>query len=137
MTYEELARSYLEKSRRRIRALLVLLEEDAYSDVVREAQEVVELALKGVLRAIGVDPPHWHDVSGVIQAYTDRLPCISPEELADVARISRYLYSERERSFYGDVDLIPTQVYGRADAERAFRDATWIVEVAGRVIPGA
>lgn len=54
MTYEDLARSYIHKASKRRRVLVVLAEEQAYSDVVREAQELVELALKGVLRYIGI-----------------------------------------------------------------------------------
>ncbi len=63
MTNISLAQSYLSKARKRLRILTVLLEEEAYSDVVREAQEIVELALKGMLRQVGIEPPHWHDVS--------------------------------------------------------------------------
>ena len=50
MTNESLAESYLLKAARRLKILPVLLGEAAYSDVVREAQEIVELALKGMLR---------------------------------------------------------------------------------------
>jgi len=64
VTSESLARSYLVKAQKRLKALAVLRDEDAHSDVVREAQELVELALKGVLRAIGVEPPKFHDVGG-------------------------------------------------------------------------
>ena len=38
MTQDELARSYFEKARKRKRVLEVLLEDEAYSDVVRKAQ---------------------------------------------------------------------------------------------------
>lgn len=40
-----LARSYLEKARVRLKVLDLLLDEEAYSDVVRESQEPVEIAL--------------------------------------------------------------------------------------------
>ncbi len=66
MTNKTLAQSYLLKATKRLRVLSVLLEEDAYSDVVREAQELVELALKGVLRQIGIEPPKQHDVGKLI-----------------------------------------------------------------------
>lgn len=39
-----LARSYLAKARVRLRALAVFVAEEAHSDVIREAQELVELA---------------------------------------------------------------------------------------------
>ena len=39
-----LARSYLAKARVKLRALAVFVAEEAHSDVIREAQELVELA---------------------------------------------------------------------------------------------
>lgn len=45
-----LAKSYLIKSKKRIKALYVLFNEEAYSDVIRKAQEIVELSVKGILR---------------------------------------------------------------------------------------
>jgi len=58
MTNVSLAQSYLIKARKRLKILPVLLDELAYSDVVREAQEIVELALKGMLRQVGIEPPN-------------------------------------------------------------------------------
>ncbi|HCJ11377.1 MAG TPA: hypothetical protein DHW14_09495 [Clostridiales bacterium] len=52
-----LAQAYVFRATKRLKALEVLLHEESYSDVVREAQEVIELALKGLLREIGMDPP--------------------------------------------------------------------------------
>lgn len=60
MTNASLAKSYLTKARVRLKMLGMLMADAAYSDVVREAQEIVELALKGMLRQAGVEPPKWH-----------------------------------------------------------------------------
>ena len=63
MTNLSLAQSYLLKARSRLKILQVLLDEGSFSDVVREAQEIVELALKGMLRQVGVEPNSrnaWH-----------------------------------------------------------------------------
>ena len=57
MTNVALARSYLKKAAVRLDVLRLLREREAWSDVVRESQEAVELALKGMLRAVGVEPP--------------------------------------------------------------------------------
>lgn len=57
MTNVSLAQSYLIKARKWLKILTVLFDEAAYSDVVREAQEIVELALKGMLRQVGIEPP--------------------------------------------------------------------------------
>lgn len=46
MTAASLAQSYLIKARVRLTILPVLFDAGAHSDVVREAQEIVELALR-------------------------------------------------------------------------------------------
>lgn len=56
MTNRDLAKSYIWKAETRLDALEALRKRANFSDVVREAQETVELALKGMLRAIGLGP---------------------------------------------------------------------------------
>ena len=134
MTNSSLAQSYLIKARARLKMLNVLLEESAYSDVVREAQEIVELALKGMLRQVGVEPPKWHDVGQVLEEYRLRFPEDVVAQLGRLKEISGWLRKEREFSFYGDIDFIPTEQYSRADALKAIEDARFVVSVAGSVI---
>lgn len=137
MTNTSLAQSYLIKATKRLRILQVLLDDEAFSDVVREAQEIVELSLKGVLRQLGVEPPHWHDVSPLLTEYRERLPQPFREHVGRIVEVSGWLRKEREFSFYGDIDFIPTEEYARPDAEKAIADAQWIVSVAALVIPPA
>jgi hypothetical protein len=137
MTSAELARSYLRKATDRLEVLDLLLGKEAYSDVIREAQEIVELALKGMLRAVGVEPPKWHDVGPILQEQRERLPGSVRGDVGELARISAWLRAEREASFYGEDDLIPTEAYDRDDAERAIADARHTVAAARRVIEGA
>jgi HEPN domain-containing protein len=134
MTLDQLAQSYLQKARNRKRVLEVLLEQQGYSDVVREAQELVELALKAMLRHVGVDPPKWHDVSSILADQAQLFPEQIRVALPELSRISKWLRKERELSFYGDVDFIPTQEYGLEDARRAQRDALAVLTVAGQLI---
>ncbi len=54
MTSKSLAFSYLQKSIARLDILTLLLNKEDYSDVIREAQEIVELCLKGILRSAGI-----------------------------------------------------------------------------------
>jgi len=134
LTNETLARSYLLKAQKRLKILNVLLEEEAYSDVIREAQEIVELAVKGMLRQIGIDPPKQHEVSSLLIEYKERLPRDVISDLNEVVRISKWLRKEREFSFYGDIDFIPTEEYTLNDAEKAIKDAVFVVSVAQKVI---
>ena len=134
MTNTSLAQSYLLKAQKRLKILTVLLDEQAYSDVIREAQEIVEPALKGILRQVGVESPKWHDVGPVLQEYRARLPESVSVQTDRLAAISRWLRKEREFSFYGDIDFIPTEQYARTDADRAIADTEFVVRAAEAVI---
>jgi HEPN domain-containing protein len=134
MTNDSLARSYLIKATKRLKILPVLLDEEAYSDVIREAQEIVELALKGMLRQVGVEPPKWHDVGPHLKEFHQRFEKPVHAHVDRLAAISKWLRKEREFSFYGDIDFIPTEEYSREDALRAMEDARFVVTVAGQTI---
>jgi len=134
VTNESLARSYLVKAQKRLKALAVLRDEGAHSDVVREAQELVELALKGVLRAVGIEPPKYHDVGGLLIEHAAKLARPARDRVARAAEISKRLRRERELAFYGDIDFIPTEEYSAADAERAYDEAAWVVVLAAEAI---
>ena len=136
MTNDSLSRSYLRKAQVRIGVLDLLVEQRAYSDVVREAQELVELALKALLRHVGIEPPKWHDVSPILLEHRDRFPGVAGADLERLATASTWLRKERELSFYGDIDFIPTEQYGRDEAARAIEDARFVFGIAERVIGG-
>jgi len=124
-----LAQAYAFKATKRLRALRVLLEEESYSDVVREAQEVVELALKALLRGFGIDPPRQHDVGALVIEYAGRFPPGVAAQVDRLAAISKRLRKERELAFYGDVDFIPTAEYSLDDGSRALAEAEYVVTV--------
>lgn len=124
----ELAEDYLRRAKLRLKALDVLFEGEGWPDVVRESQEILELALKGLLRWCGVDPPRVHDVSGVLLAEKDRLPEDLIGEAEALAAASRHLRRDRELAFYGAEDLTPTGFYSKEDAEAARAAARRTVE---------
>lgn len=124
-----LARDYIERATARLRAVDVLFEAESWADVVRESQELVELALKALLRSVGVEPPRIHDVSDVLEAEAHRLPDSLRAELETLTRISRDLRRDRELAFYGAEDLTPSGFYTREDGERARTGARRTVEL--------
>lgn len=134
MTNSELAKSYMIKATKRMKVLYLLKEEKAYSDVIREAQEIVELSLKGMLREIGVEPPKWHDVGPLIIEFNDKFPKKVLDNSERLATISKWLRKEREFAFYGEVDFIPTEEYDLKDAKRAIHDAEFVLKMAKLVI---
>lgn len=134
MTNVSLAQAYLAKALVRLTILPVLFDAAAYSDVIREAQEIVELSLKGMLRQVGIEPPHWHDVGGLLKEYAGRFPALTAEDIDAAAAASAWLRKEREFAFYGDIDFVPTEQYDATTADRAMHDARTVVALAERVI---
>jgi hypothetical protein len=135
MTNLGLALSYAEKASKRIAVLDVLLAQQSWSDVIREAQEVVELCLKAMLRQVGIDPPKWHDVGPLLIEHCARLPEDVRPGVARIAAISAALRQERELAFYGDIDFIPSEEYTPAEARCARDDAAFVVSQCLRVVP--
>ena len=129
MKNTSLARDYARRAKVRLGTLDILFDAGSWPDVVRESQEIVELALKGLLRACGIDPPRVHDVSGVLLAERERLPADLACEVDWLAETSRNLRRDRELAFYGAEDLTPSGFYTRADAKSALEDACRTVEL--------
>jgi HEPN domain-containing protein len=134
VTNVTLAQSYLRKAVDRLDILDVLQRKGAYSDVVREAQEIVELASKGMLRAVGIEPPKFHDVGGLLQEHKDKFPEEVSGRIDEIAAISKRLKKERELAFYGDIDFIPTEEYRVEDAKEALENAHFVVTMAQKVV---
>lgn len=129
MRNRDLAADHLRRAEARLRALDVLYESRSWADVVRESQEIVELTLKGLLRACGVEPPRIHDVADVLLAELDRLPAAMAPHVDRLAGISRALRRDRELAFYGAEDLTPSSFYREADAVLARDSAQDVVAV--------
>ncbi len=130
MRNRTLAVDYVRRAESRLRSIDVLYEDRSWPDVVRESQEVVELALKGLLRAAGVDPPRVHDVSDVLTAERGRLPAgLGDDAVARLAAASRDLRRDRELAFYGAEDLTPSEFYREPDAASAREAARFVVEL--------
>jgi len=119
MRNRDLAKDYVRRADVRLGSIDVLFDASSWADVVRESQEVVELALKGFLRAQGIEAPRVHDVSEVLLAERERLPAEVRGEVERLARISKDLRRDRELAFYGTEDLTPSDFYTREDALHA------------------
>jgi HEPN domain-containing protein len=120
---DALASDYLKRAGARLRALETLMAARSWPDVVREAQEIVEITLKALLRACRIEAPQIHDVSPILLDNRDRLPRIIVERLDELARISRSLRRDRELAFYGSEDLTPSEFYKEDDAAAALEQA--------------
>ena len=133
----ELSADYVRRAKARLAAVDALFTEKSWADVVRESQEVVELALKGLLRAVGIDPPRIHDVSDVLIAERPRFPATIQQDLDMLAAGSRTLRRDRELAFYGAEDLTPSGFYTQEDAVSAREIARRTVATIEPHVPGA
>ena len=127
MKNKSLAFDYVSRAEKRLVALDALMNVDAWADVVREAQEVVELALKGLLRNFGVEIPRIHDVSDILLNEIHCFPEDLQAKVSDLAKTSRALRRDRELAFYGSEDLTPSEFYKEEDATLALRQARAVV----------
>ncbi len=129
MGKDRLINDYLIKSHIRIKALYFYLEHKDYPDVVREAQEVVELLLKALLRSVGAEIPRIHDVGRILEQYSDFFPDIIKNDMENIKKISKELRKERELCFYGAEDFIPLEEYTINDAEDAIKKAEFVFNI--------
>ena len=128
MKNRSLIEDYLLRSQHRLAAVELLYERKSWADVVREAQEVVELALKALLKHFNIEIPRIHDVSQILKDNESLFSPALKKHITRLSEISRDMRRDRELSFYGSEDLTPSEFYKESDAKKAKEDATWLVQ---------
>ena len=78
MTNWEVGRKFIQEAERILKRDAVgAYEEGSWNLSIRRSQEAVELALKGLLRMLGIDYPKHHDVGELfLQQVMDKFPAI-------------------------------------------------------------
>ena len=116
-----MARSYLRQAKARLDDAVDALRDGNHPYVVRLSQECVELSLKAVLKAVGIEYPKVHDVSDIFPEIGDRFPDWFQTEVNFLRESSRLLFKKRAPSLYGDEGalLSPNEVMSEDDAEDA------------------
>ena len=137
MRNRDLAADYVWRAGVRLGAVDVLFDAGSWADVVRESQEIVELALKGLLRSVGIEVPRIHDVSEILVAERQRLPEALRGEAEKLGGISKGLRRDRELAFYGTEDLTPSAFYSREDAVAAREGARTTVNLVQPFVGGS
>ncbi|MEM1530780.1 MAG: HEPN domain-containing protein [Candidatus Bathyarchaeia archaeon] len=132
----EMARSYFRQAKERVRHAEEAIETGNYAFTIRQSQESVELALKGVLRLLTIEPPKWHDVGPIIKRNRELFPQWFRDRIDEIASISRKLRREREPSMYGDEETgtPPDQLYSLLDAKEALESAKTVLKVCLRLM---
>jgi HEPN domain-containing protein len=131
-----MARSYLRQARDILGEAERHHQAKRWHLAVRRSQETVELALKALLRASGIEVPHVHDVGVFLLDYERRLPPAAVPHLDRLVSVSRRLRQEREISFYGDEETgaPPDRLYTASDGDDALREARFVVELCGECV---
>lgn len=97
--------------------------------VVRRAQEVVELLLKGALKTLGIEYPKIHDVGRIFeQTIRNKMKTFDEEVIKRISRISSRLAEDRGPSFYGE------KIFKREEAEEAYEDAKFVFNEVTRLL---
>jgi len=128
---DKLAKSYFSKFLVRVEVLSEYQKRKAYSDVIRESQEALELFNKALLRVMGWSPSFSHDPGKELAELKDKVPAAFNPITEDLIEWSRKLRRERELSYYGAADFIPTEEYTEKEAEKAL---VFLQDVAKRLI---
>jgi HEPN domain-containing protein len=116
---DKLANAYFTKFLVRVEVLPEYQKRKAYSDVIRESQEALELFLKALLRTMGWTPSFSHDPGKELSELLDRVPASFAPIAQELVDWSRKLRRERELSYYGAADFIPTEEYTEKEAGAA------------------
>jgi HEPN domain-containing protein len=131
---KELAVSYLKKAKIRAKLIQLAYDLDGYSDVVHDAQGLVELCVKGMLLAQGINVPKFHEVSNLLMEHRNLFPGFAQEAFPRIIKISKSLRRNRELSFYGDDDFIPTEEYTDEEALEAIENTKFVLQIAESII---
>jgi HEPN domain-containing protein len=128
--------SYLHQARARLEDALDAILEENYPYAVRLSQECVELSLKAVLKAVGIEYPKVHDVSDILPEIRDRLPDWFKAEIDFLQESSKLLFKKREPSLYGEEETLtsPDEVMSRNDAEDATNRAEKAYQLCEKLI---
>lgn len=99
------------------------IEDQDYNIVVRRSQEVVELALKGALRILGIDYPKVHEVSDIFaKRLKEKLINFPEKDLEKIKEISVWLTESRTPAFYLE------KKYEEEDAKQALSDSGFVLQ---------
>ena len=129
MKNQDLAKDYIIRAKGRLKALDTLFSEKLWADVVRESQEVVELALKALIRSAQIEAPRVHDVSSILEANSTIFSSAVQKVLPDLVDISQELRRDREIAFYGSEDITPHEFYKEKHAVKAISQAKRVVGI--------
>ena len=136
MTSSRMGRLYIEEAANRTELVRLAGQRGLSATVVREAQECVELFLKGALRLVAVEPTRTHDVAELLRRESARFPDWFRAEVDRLAAISTEMAGDRGIAFYGDErqHLAPRDIFDETDARRAADNLEVVAGLCNRLL---
>lgn len=131
-----MGRLYIVEARGRVALVRLAFERHLWAATVREAQECVELFLKGALRLAAIEPARSHDVADVLRQTAGRFPAWFTAQIDHLASISTEMAGDRGIAFYGDErqEIAPQELFDETDACRALQNMEFVEQVCGRLL---
>ena len=130
------AKSYLRQAKARLDNAVDSVRDGNHPYAVRLSQECVELSLKAVLKAVGIEYPKIYEVSDIFPEIKGRFPDWFKTEIDYLRESSKLLFKKREPSLYGDEEALlpPNEVMSKDDAEDAVDRAEKTYSLCERLI---
>jgi len=100
---------------------------------IRKCQESVELALKGILRVVGIEYPKSHRI-GVVLKDSALKEKLEEGTLEKIITIANRLADEREIAFYGLDTSSAKDMFDKDDASEAIADAHYIMKIIDKLL---
>lgn len=125
MNTKILAEDYIRRAKRYLREAENAFSEGDFASTIRRSQECIELSVKSVLRAVGIEFPREHDVSDVLLELNVDMPDWFKEKVPEIARIMSEITPKRGVSMYGlERELRPaSDIFSEEDASAELENA--------------
>jgi len=131
-----MSNNYFEQGEQRIPLVELAFNNENWPIVAHEAQEAVELLLKGALRAVGIEPAATHDVGTSLELRRDLFPPWLARHIPCLSVISQQLAEDRGPSFYGDErrNILAEELYFEPEATEALERLRFVHQQCARLI---
>ncbi len=136
MTSSQMGQRYIDEAKGRVELVHLAFERRLWAAVVREAQECIELFLKGALRLVAVEPTRTHDVAELLRREATRFPDWFASQVDHLSSVSTEMAGDRGLAFYGDErqQVGPQDLFDHRDAERAMQNLELVAVLCTRLL---
>ncbi len=131
-----MVQDYLYRARRCLEEAALAFEKEDLAGTVRRSQEALELAVKAVLRSVGVEYPREHDVGGALTAVDEKLPRELRTRVAELRALLTEPARVRGPAFYGyeREGVPPRKAFSRDYAQETLSQVTDLVGACLRAV---